>query len=132
MNTGKKRVKGWALESCRYILSFLLLMLFALSGKWLQDSLSLPIPGSVIGMAVLFLCLKWKIIPVQFIRPAGHLFLQYMVLLLIPACVAIVNYLDLINGQMTAILFSTAGASAIVLVVMSLWIDRTIKVKENK
>ncbi|MDA9556596.1 CidA/LrgA family protein [Vibrio sp.] len=115
----------------KYGFSFVILLAFASLGAGIQTLFSLPFPGSVIGMAMLFFALRLNIVPIEKVRPTGHLFIQYMVLLLIPACVAIVNYLDLLSSNMIAMFTTTAGASAIVLVTMSLSIEYCLAKKQD-
>jgi len=70
-----------------------------LVGNFIQQTLGLFIPGSVIGMILLFILLMTNVIHVKWIE-AGSAFLnKYLAILFVPATVGIVNYLHLFAGK---------------------------------
>jgi len=70
-----------------------------LLGSWIQDTFNLFIPGSVIGMIILFLLLVTNIIKISWIEDGTKLFVSHLTLFLIPATVGIINYLELFSGE---------------------------------
>lgn len=75
------------------------LYLFYLVGEVVQHYFHLPIPGSIVGLLLLFLflCLKW--IPVQWIEEGASVLLAYLPLFFIPATVGVVDHLDIFSGR---------------------------------
>ncbi|MFK3958061.1 CidA/LrgA family protein [Guptibacillus hwajinpoensis] len=76
-----------------------LLFGFYIVGGYLQKVLSLPIPGSVVGMLLLLLGLYLKWIPVCWISQGAATLLNHLPLLFIPVTVGIVQHLDFFSGK---------------------------------
>ena len=76
----------------------LLYILFQV-GNWIQDFFHLMIPGSVIGMILLFLLLVFNIIKVSWIESGAGLLIKHLTLFFIPVTVGIMNYFDLFKGK---------------------------------
>ena len=92
-----------------------------LIGNWIQLTFHLIIPGSVIGMILLFILLYTNSIKVSWIEDGTRLFVSHLTLFFIPATVGIVNYLQLFTGEgillIIIVLISTAlvmGISGVV------------------
>ncbi|WP_115719047.1 CidA/LrgA family protein [Gallaecimonas mangrovi] len=66
-------------------------------GKGLCALTHLPIPGSIIGMLILFTLLSSKRLPAQWVVPAATPLIRHMTLLFIPAGVGLMNYLDVLE-----------------------------------
>jgi holin-like protein len=102
-----------------------LILLCQLAGEAVTRGLSLPIPGPVLGMAILWgLMMLWAPIA-EAVRPVGEGILRHLSLLFVPAGVGVVGHIDQLGTQTfalgLAILVSTvlaiaAGAWAFVLV----------------
>lgn len=98
------------------------LLIFQLIGETIARLASLPLPGPVIGMALLFLALTLRgDLPESLRITAGGL-LQHLSLLFVPAGVGVVLYLSLIADQWAAIgvslLVSTVATIAVSALVM--------------
>ncbi|MEH7273587.1 CidA/LrgA family protein [Neobacillus vireti] len=74
-----------------------ILSLFYLAGTIIHNLFHLVIPGSIIGLILLFLCLYLKIIPVKFIENGAGFLLSILMLFFIPATVGIMNYSSLLS-----------------------------------
>lgn len=86
----------------RFILIVLhigILYLFNMIGTWLKDFLNLSVPGSVIGMLLLFTLLMTNIIKVEWIEAGAQFFVSNLVFFFIPATVGIIDYFDLFKGK---------------------------------
>lgn len=73
--------------------------LYSLSviGNLIVTLLNLPIPGSIIGLLILFLGLYFKIIPVTFIKEGAGFILVILPMFLIPSTVGVVQYPELLS-----------------------------------
>ncbi|GIN69567.1 hypothetical protein J14TS2_00420 [Bacillus sp. J14TS2] len=93
------------------ILQICILYLFHFVGTVIQNFFHLVIPGSIIGLILLFICLCLKIIPVKFIESGAGFLLGILMLLFIPATVGIMDYPSLLSLHgallVIAILLST-------------------------
>ena len=70
-------------------------------GEYISSFLQniITIPGSIIGMILLFLGLQFKIIKLENISYIGDLFLNNMAIFFVPAGVALIKSLHLISSN---------------------------------
>jgi putative effector of murein hydrolase LrgA (UPF0299 family) len=75
---------------------FSLLLVLQSIGELLSRGLSLPVPGPVVGMLLLLIALRWRIVrePVAACAP---FLLSHLSLLFIPVAVGITSYLPLLG-----------------------------------
>ena len=106
---------------------FLVIMAFLILGKLINHFLYLPIPGSIIGLLLLFTALSVRIINVDIVQPASHILLKYMTLFFVPAGVGLMNYIDILSVHWLAILTSSLVSTMIVLVCVGVSYQRGTK-----
>ncbi|MGF7045564.1 holin-like protein [Paenibacillus sp. DS2015] len=96
----------------RIIVQVGLLYLFYLAGDYVQQLLHLPIPGSIVGLLLLFVLLLCKIVPIRWIENGSTAVQSYLPLFFIPATAGIVNHLGIFSGKglmlIVIIIISTA------------------------
>jgi holin-like protein len=91
--------------------------LFDVAGDFIQSTARLPIPGPVIGMALLLLALIGKgTLPDGLDRAATGI-LSYLPMLFVPAGVGIMVHFDLIRAQWPAITVAIGLSSVLTIVV---------------
>lgn len=97
---------------------FIVLFFFALGELvgWLTGGF---IPGSVIGMVLLFAALCLKIVKPDRIKPVAKFLCENMALFFVPAGVGIVNALDILSQYWEAVLVACAVSTVIVIVVVA-------------
>ncbi|WP_236636251.1 CidA/LrgA family protein [Pradoshia eiseniae] len=82
-----------------------LLFIFYYIGVWLQETLNLLIPGSVIGMILLFLLLVFRILPQKWVDEGSAFLTGILPLLFVPVCVGIMKYANLFSVEGGIIVF---------------------------
>ncbi|WP_345792697.1 CidA/LrgA family protein [Thauera sp. JM12B12] len=99
------------------IAALTLLLVFQLVGEVIARGLALPVPGPVIGMALLFLALMLRGGPGEDLRQTAGSLLQHLSLLFVPAGTGIVLYGDRIAAEwlplLVALFLSTFLAIAV-------------------
>ena len=80
-------------------LQVLLLYSFFLAGDWLHDFFHLPLPGSIIGLLLLWASLLLKVLPLSWIDSGAHFLLSYLPLYFVPATVGAMNYGHVFEGK---------------------------------
>jgi holin-like protein len=75
----------------------LIIMAFSFAGDTLSNGLKLPVPGSIIGMILLFLALQFKFIKVESLKEVGGFLLANMTILFLPASVGIMTHWNMIS-----------------------------------
>ncbi|HZH58864.1 MAG TPA: CidA/LrgA family protein [Metabacillus sp.] len=81
-----------------FILQIVCLYLIFFIGEWIQIISHIPIPGSIIGMILLFVALSLNVIKREWLSLGSSFLLKNLPLLFVPATVGIIDYLDLFRG----------------------------------
>jgi len=93
------------------------LLLFQLVGEFLSQFLRLPIPGPVVGMALLFALLSYPSPLAERLRETAQTILQHLSLLFVPAGVGVMLHAQRVLDEWLAIslalLFSTVLTIAV-------------------
>jgi holin-like protein len=79
------------------------LLVFQLIGEALVRSLSVPVPGPVVGMALLLLALVLRPATLEAIKPTAQTLLQHLSLLFVPAGVGVILHLQRLGDEALAI-----------------------------
>lgn len=107
------------------IIHILVLSIFYMIGEWIQETFHLFIPGSIIGMLLLFTLLVTKVLPVRFIEQGTHFILQHMPILFLPVTVGTIQFLDLFAGK-GILLIVIALMSTIMVFLTSGWMAQIL------
>ncbi len=110
----------------RYSVSLGLILVALAIGIAVQHYLDLPIPGSIIGMLVLFIAMASGLIPAEAVKPTANLFIRYMILMFIPISVGLIEHYELLINNAVSILASTIGGSAIVMIILALMLEKIL------
>ena len=73
----------------KYLRQFLIIIMISLIGEVMHYFIPLPVPASIYGMAILFVGLVTKIIPLDYVKDAGKLMIEIMPVMFIPAGVGL-------------------------------------------
>ncbi|NLS12942.1 CidA/LrgA family protein [Vibrio sp. SM6] len=111
----------------RYAISAALIAAALTIGVTIQNYFSLAIPGSVIGMLVLFAAMASGLIQPQWVQPSAHFIIRYMIVLFVPVSVGLMQHFELLVANAIPILASAVGGSFIVLVSLSWLLDRVLR-----
>jgi len=104
----------------RYLRAFIIIYLCLYAGNGIASLLPVAIPGSIIGMLLLFALLASQIMPVEWVRPGSHLLIRYMALLFVPISVGIMNYTQVLSAQFGPIVISCVVSTFVVLLTVGL------------
>lgn len=84
----------------KYLRQLMIILIVYFSGMLLQLIFSLPIPGPVIGLILLFMALYFGIIKVEMIEGICEILISHMSFLFVPAGVGIITSFGMLNGRM--------------------------------
>lgn len=96
---------------------FLLILALYFIGEALHIFLHLPIPGNILGMILLLLCLCTKILKLEMIENISNFLLDHLAFFFIPAGVGLITSLDILKGTWYKILLVCFLTTIIVMVV---------------
>lgn len=108
------------LSVLRLVRAFALIYTCLYAGIALSYVLPVAIPGSVIGLVILFLLLSWQLVPARWVQPGGNLLIRYMALLFVPVSVGVMQYVDVLRRQFGPVVISCVVSTFIVLLVVSI------------
>ncbi|UJL46277.1 CidA/LrgA family holin-like protein [Virgibacillus sp. NKC19-16] len=83
----------------KIIIHIAVLYVIFLVGNGIQQYFNLFIPGSVIGMLLLFVLLMTGVIKASWIEEGARTIINHLALFFIPATVGVINYFDLFAGK---------------------------------
>ncbi|MFJ8064305.1 CidA/LrgA family protein [Psychrobacillus sp. NPDC096426] len=99
------------------LLQICILFIFSYIGTVIHNLFHLVIPGSIIALLFLFICLCLKIVPIKYIENGASFLLSTLMIFFIPSTVGIMNYPSLLSIQgallVIAVLLSTTISIAI-------------------
>lgn len=78
---------------------------------------ALPLPPSVIGLLILFGALQAGVIKIETVQTLAKVLLDYLVLMVVPACISIMQYLDIIRRDAWILVVATVISTFLVLIV---------------
>lgn len=118
------------------LLQICILFIFSYIGTVIQNLFHLVIPGSIIALLLLFICLCLKIVPVKYIENGAGFLLSTLMLFFIPSTVGIMNYPSLLSIQgallVAAVLLSTIITIAIAGTASQFFEKKAQKRKDDK
>lgn len=79
--------------------------------------LGLKLPGSIVGMGLLFAALQAGWVKLSWVEELADILMANLTLFLVPPCVAVISYLDVIANDWFSILTATIGSTICVLLV---------------
>lgn len=74
-----------------------IIIAFYLVGQAIVDFTGMIIPGSIIGLVLLWLALFFKVLNVKYIQKGASFLLAFLTLFFIPSTVAVINYPELLT-----------------------------------
>ncbi|WP_068784061.1 CidA/LrgA family protein [Paenibacillus phocaensis] len=114
------------------ILQVAILFLASMALNKVAELLHLPIPGSILGIAVLFTLLKTGVVKLKWIERGANWLLAELLLFFIPSAVGVMQYIPLLESEGVRILIVVILSTVIVMVCSGFIASRIEKRKEGR
>ncbi|KXY86747.1 MULTISPECIES: CidA/LrgA family holin-like protein [Bacillus] len=101
------------------------LYVFSLVGTWIQGVFYLSMPGSLIGMLMLFLLLSIRILPLKWFEEGAEKLIVFLPLFLIPSTTGLVEYGSFLFSK-GSIIFLLVVVSTVVTLIISGYISQLV------
>lgn len=88
----------------------MIIFMISLVGEGISSAFHLPIPGSIIGLVLLFLALQFKLLRLRHISMVGNFLLANMTILFLPPAVGIMDKFQVIAPYLLPIILIVLGA----------------------
>lgn len=113
------------------ILQIVLISCFAMIGDWVSLTFHLPLPGNIIGLILLYLALKSRLLQIEHVERGGKLLLLVMPLFFVPALSGIMDYTDFMRQSGLQVLVILVISSLLTLTGSAYIVDRLARRKEE-
>ncbi|MGE5454634.1 MAG: CidA/LrgA family protein [Methylocystaceae bacterium] len=104
----------------RFLLQAAIIFALWVIGEMISRGLQLPIPGSIIGMVLLFIMLSCRLIRLEWIEQVGEFSLDNMGLLFIPIGVSLLDMTNILGHNLLALIVITVVGVVMVMGVSGL------------
>ena len=111
----------------RYLGQFSIILLFSLAGEALHALLPLPVPASIYGLVLMFLCLMLGIIKLSDVHDTACFLIEIMPIMFIPPAVGLMASWDVIQANLVAYLVIAAVTTIVVMAVSGLVTQAVLK-----
>lgn len=116
----------------RYVIQFAIILSICIIGNMLHDYLQLPIPGNVIGMALLLFLLLTGIISLSMIEDVSNFMLKHLSFFFIPAAVGLITCFSILEGKWAALVFISVVSTFIIVVVTGATVQILMKRRQYR
>ena len=86
----------------KYLRQFGIILIVSLIGEFLNYVIPLPIPASIYGLVIMFVCLCTKVIKLDEVKETADFLIEIMPLMFIPAVVGLMDIWDVIRSSIAA------------------------------
>lgn len=116
------------------LLGFLIIFGCLFVGEIVIHLTKLPLPPSIIGLLLLFMLLSFKKVSLAQVQQVAGTMLNYLAFMVVPICISIMQYLDIIKADALPLLAGTVISTLLVLLVTAKThglVRRYVKKKQN-
>ena len=99
---------------------FMIIVLLSFIGEGISTYFQLPIPGSILGLILLFLALEFKLLRLRHVNAVGNFLLANMTILFLPPAVGIMEKFDVIAPYLLPIVLIVFFAAVINIILIAL------------
>ena len=101
----------------KYVKQFAIILLVSLAGELMSFLLPLPVPASIYGLVLMFLCLMLGVIKLSDVHDTACFLIEIMPLMFIPAATGLMTSWGIIRAKLFAYLAIAVITTVLVMVV---------------
>jgi len=103
------------------------IFLFLLLGEGVKYLFDIPIAGNILGMALIFLALQSKYLPLAWVKPASDRLLDHMILFFVPYGVGLMVHFEMLREHWFPI-----ALAVVISTLITLYISAVVQEKLEK
>lgn len=111
---------------------FLIILVINFVGVIIQNIFNLPLPGTILGMLILFVLLWTKVLKVESIEKVCDFLILNMIIFFLPPAVELLEYMALLKTGFLKIIILLVATTVITMIVTGKTVDFCIKRMEKK
>lgn len=116
----------------KYLKQFLIILAISFIGEILKYIVPLPIPASIYGMVIMFICLQTKILKLDDVKSVGKFLIEIMPVMFIPAGVGLLTAWGVLKPVCVPIILITVITTVVVMVVTGRITQTVIRMDRKK
>lgn len=116
----------------KYLSQLTIILLIWFFGEVISDLLPIAIPGSIIGIILLFTLLEMKILKLSHVEDVSKFFLDNLAFFFIPPGISLINSLGILKANWLELSIVIGISTILVLSVSALATDFVIKIQEKR
>ncbi|MGL4991224.1 MAG: CidA/LrgA family protein [Sarcina sp.] len=101
-------------------------------GEFLSKALHLPLPGNILGMIILLILLCTKVVKVEQVDNVSTFLLDHLAFLFIPAGVAVLNAMNVLQGNIIKLLIIVITSTMLIMAVTGTIVQTVMKLTNKK
>lgn len=101
----------------KYIKQFCIILVISFMGEILHFFIPFPVPASIYGIVLMFLCLSVHIIPLEKVRETGNFLIDIMPIMFIPAAVGLLDSWNIIRPSCVQYIVITVVSTIVVMII---------------
>ncbi len=102
---------------------FLIILIICVIGEVLNKVVHIPLPGSIIGMILLFICLSTGLIKIEMINEISKFLLDHLAFFFIPSGVGLLAYVGILKKNLVSITVICVVTTILVMIVSGLTVQ---------
>ena len=111
---------------------FLIILVINFAGVIIQNIFNLPLPGTILGMLILFVLLWTKVLKVESIEKVCDFLILNMIIFFLPPAVELLEYMALLKTGFFKIIILLIVTTVITMIVTGKTVDFCIKRMQKK
>lgn len=111
---------------------FAVILVFYFAGVFLHEQLGVPVPGNVLGFALLSIALFTGLIKLRWVEGAAESLLRYMGLFFVPSMVSVMALLPIIGTHWPAITVGILGSTLATMLLTGWAVQLAIRLTQKK
>ena len=116
----------------KYLWQFGIILAVSFVGELLNYVIPLPVPASIYGIVIMFLCLVFHIIPLEAVKDAGHFLVTIMPVMFISPAVGIMESWGLLKADWIPYICITVVSTVVVMAVAGRVTQAVIRLDRKK
>jgi holin-like protein len=93
-------------------------------GNWVSKLTHLPIPGSIVGLILLFALLQLRMVKLQWVEVGGNWLISNMLLFFVPSALGIIQYGSLVKTEGLQLVLVIGMSTAAVMITTGLFAEK--------
>lgn len=116
----------------KYLKQSLIILLITMIGELIKFVIPIPIPASIYGMIIMFICLLTGIVKLEQVNDVGKFLIELMPVMFIPSCVGLISSWSVLQSILVPVCLITVITLLTVFVVTGRVSQGIIKAGRSK